>query len=365
MKKLSVTFAIICSGLTFWQLILVGEFDSLQMVNAPRCEKILQLTGAEDMAIDYEHRHIYVSVDDRRSILQGKEILGGLAVVNTKVTPTVPRSLSLIDQQGQPILSHFHPHGIDFIMQSNRGYLWVVNHPYGFQRSAESGQPSHTIELFEIDDLKHPQRLTRVKQLSHTVLSSPNDLVALSTNELYVTNDHRSTNIIMKMYELLTHRSWGNIVHFKSDTWQLAYKGIAFANGVEITPNHKNIVVASANGDGLQLLTRMTNGTLKWKQTLAVSRSIDNLTWDRSEQQLYMSTHPKSLRFVLHALSEGWTSPTESIQVTYHQATQMLESPKLILDSRVPISGGSVTIREENELWLGSVFEPFIIKCVL
>jgi arylesterase / paraoxonase len=348
-------------------LFLGGEFYSINEGNrAIQCTQINNLPGAEDMIADHHNKLIYVSIDDRRALLNGEKKRGEIHVISTHSSKHKPRSLPLVDHNLRPIKHRFHPHGIDLIEVDGEVWLWVVNHHFGLlstQKPSADYPYSHSIDIFKVDHPQNPKHLILQQQLLSPLLTSPNDLVVLSPTEAYITNDHASRGPVGKMFETLTKRSWSGVVHYHQEQWKIAYQGIAFANGIEISKDHQNILVASANGDGLYNFHKMKTGHLRLDQHIAMKNSLDNLSWNQSHDQVWITSHPRTLRFLLHALDGTIASPTISFSTHFNIKTHMLATPQLELGKGLPISGGSITIEADHHLWVGSVFESFILRC--
>ena len=338
-----------------------GELSPLHEGPTARCEQLQGPRGVEDLAPDHARGLLYASADDRRALLRGAEPLGALFVIRGDSKSFT--QLRLINERGAPIEEHFHPHGIDLIEREGRGYLWVVNHPFGLGRQAPQGSAQHQLERFEIDNLDHPTTLKRTLTLTHPLLTSPNDLVALSADEVYVSNDHGSESRLGRAFETLTRRAWGGVAHYHQGEWRLVHQRTAYANGLAASPDGARLFLASANGGGLQsfeLSGEIEAGeseAFKLRDHQEVSRSLDNLTWDQSGHQLLIAAHPRPLRFLLHALFEGIHSPTELWSVTYHPHTKSLSPAQLLLSAQNPFSGGSVVAQLDDTLWIGTVFE--------
>ena len=367
-------------------LYLGGEFSSLkQGQNSSETQNFIfipNVPGPEDMAIDFKHEFLYISSDPRRSVLKGGPELGEIYVINLQDLIPTPLPLTLLDEEKHLITQFFHPHGFDFLIHEGKGYLSIVNHHLGTLGALHGSQTiekeiKHSIDVFEINSLSDPTTLTRVSQFTSPLLSSPNDVVALSPSEFYVTNDHGSTSKVGRLFETLTQRSWGSLLYGKQGHWKTAYEGIAFANGVEISADHKTVFVASANGDGLLVLehsdpnknvpqsqSQQEHGQLKQKERIKIQGALDNLSWNQEQTHLWLTLHPRPLRFLLHSKSPSIHSPTEVICLKWDLKNRGVSSFKTVLGKGMPVSGGSITVESHKALWVGNVFEEGIWKYV-
>ena len=335
-----------------------------------QCVSIDGLHGAEDLVIDVHMNRLYISADHRRAQLRGVRQRGQIFMIDLKAPHSTPKSLPLLDEDHQPISEQFHPHGIDIIYEHGKTWLWVVNHHTGLSgafkgSSAPDEFEAHSLDLFEVHhSAPSTIQLIRRKQLKSPLLTSPNDLVGVSTDEVYVTNDHGSVHPIGRAFEALTRRSWGGVVHFNRGLWKTTQASIAFANGIEITPNQDAVIVSSSNGDGLTVFKRNSRGALTFESRIPIAGALDNLFWDQHET-LWVTLHPRPLRFLLHALSPYFDSPTEVISLPLHDSPLSFGPSQTRLGLGLPISGGSVSVVDDQTLWIGSVFESFILRCSL
>ena len=97
-------------------LFLGGEFYSItEGKRGIECTRMNDLPGAEDMIADHNNHLIYVSIDDRRALLNGEKKRGEIRVITTNSSKYQSRSLPLVDHNLRPLKNRFHPHGIDLI----------------------------------------------------------------------------------------------------------------------------------------------------------------------------------------------------------------------------------------------------------
>lgn len=350
--------------LVLWALWSLGELTALSVGKTVTCEQQPTSPGVEDIAPDHGRGVLYLSADDRRGALAGESVQGKILVVTPPVS--IPDPLLILDEVDEPISLGFHPHGIDFIEERGRGYLWVVNHRRGIRGTGLIGLdegPNQSIELYEVDSLDRPTTLRRKKVFSHSTLTSPNDIVALSTSEFYVSIDHASTGGLGKLFEVISRRSWGGVLHYRDGQWEQVNQSTSFANGIELSADHKFLFLASANGDGLQVFKRSPSGSLAWLAGYPLSRSIDNLIWDAENDRLWMASHPRPFRFLLHAVTPYFASPSEGISAAFDPVTGELTEWRTEVGEGLPISGSSVIVPLKDQIWVGSVFEEFILRC--
>ena len=137
----------------------------------------------------------------------------------------------------------------------------------------------------------------------------------------------------------------------------------------KITQDHQNILVASANGDGLYNFHRHQSTSqknhLQLHQHIPMPQSLDNLSWNQSHNELWITAHSHPLRFLLHGMSSTIESPTVIYSTHFNIKDQRLSDIQVEMGEGLPISGGSITVKNKQKVWVGSVFEDFILQCTL
>lgn len=154
-------------------LHLAGAFKTIKPHTG--CERLVigGMPGPEDITIHPKTGLAYISSDDRRARAAGRDVKGRVFVFDPKAEVPELRQLTLTEPQD------FHPHGISlFIHADGRTLLFAVNH------RAEGS----FVEIFEVagDALLHRE------SISHPLMFSPNDVLAVGPRSFYVTNDHGS-----------------------------------------------------------------------------------------------------------------------------------------------------------------------------
>ncbi|KAG1851894.1 hypothetical protein F4604DRAFT_1933833 [Suillus subluteus] len=153
---------------------------------------------------------------------------------------TVDNSLQRIELDGYPEGHNFHPLGIE-VMPSQDGapsILYVVNH----------AREETTIEHFTISPDTPTQALWQ-RTISSPWFVSPNALAITNETSFYVSNDH-----------LMTLNPDGTITH------KVAALGVAFANGVAISPDGTTLALASTSIGQVYFYDRnTTTNALKYR----------------------------------------------------------------------------------------------------
>ncbi|KAI1451387.1 calcium-dependent phosphotriesterase [Annulohypoxylon moriforme] len=204
---------------------------------------------------------------------------GTLVVIDPKTMKT--KKLSLTDfpstafvTHGMSIYSHPSDHKTVFI--------FVVNHhPNPIQPSAGSGQPkaNSRIELFThtvgSDTAKY------LRSISHPMIRTPNDLLALSDKEFLVTNCHRYRDGLMRFLEDFSHLPWTDLVHVSVDndnnvTATVSLDSIGTNNGLGWGPNGQVLIGDAAGGNLYFAGFEAKNKTLSVSHYVSADGIVDN-----------------------------------------------------------------------------------------
>ena len=182
----------------------------------------------------------------------------------------------------------FHPLGIEYHEASQT--LYIINHsPDG---------PS--VEWYTLDTEQVVAKYEGFAQNS-TYLPSPNSMVAISKDELFLPNDHlfpAKYNLLLAKLETYAGLPGGSVAYVKrNDDGSTSVKTLAripFANGIALL-NSSTLAVASSSTANVRIfnITWAANGTPELSQTSSISVPFapDNLSSD-SKGKLLITGHP-------------------------------------------------------------------------
>ncbi|KAI1763921.1 calcium-dependent phosphotriesterase [Hypoxylon sp. FL1150] len=191
------------------------------------------------------------------------------------IDPTTLKSkeLSLADFEGP-----FVTHGISIYSPPSDPetvYIYAINHlPNPLWTASSSAQPkaASRVELFVhtvgSSTAKH------LRSISHPMIHTPNDLLALSEREFLVTNDHYYHDGFMRLVEELTHSAWTNLVHVRLTgetdvSASVSLNSIPNNNGLGWGPDQQ-VLISNAMG-GILYFSRLEG---EYNKTLSVTHSI-------------------------------------------------------------------------------------------
>ncbi|PGH00868.1 hypothetical protein GX51_05532 [Blastomyces parvus] len=242
---------------------------------------------SEDIVIDHDHGIAIISFDPSRSgwntvmgIFKNPDPRGSLYVYDYAATGNIKE----LEITGFPQNVDFHPLGINFFRSSPKAKtrLFVTNH----QRTGS------TVAVFDVDyELSQAKYVTTISDNDQAILS-PNSIAPVSYTQFYVTNDHRyipRTRPFLNKIETFLSMPWGwvTFVDFTSPEdvkCTVVAINIAFANGIEVTPTGKELLVASSGNDAIYVYQRDPQSNLlsSSRETIPLSFHPDNLNFDHS-----------------------------------------------------------------------------------
>jgi arylesterase/paraoxonase len=330
--------AILLIGVVFTARLLwiAGSFKSIQPHFEGIIQKIDTHPGTEDITIDQQKGVAFISADDRRdSTRKGK-----IYVYDLQAEKPV-----LVDLTAN-FREDFHPHGISLYKTTEeKTLLFVVNH-------RRLPQKRHTIELFELVDVA----LVHLKTFENPdLLTAPNDIVAVSETQFYVSNDHYYPQKgFYRAVEEYGQMPWAFVNYYDGKQFRKVAQNIAYANGINVSKDGKEVYVASCTGKAILVFERNKfSGDLTKKKTIGLETTPDNLEVD-TEGNLWSGCHPQMLAFVSHGKNPNSPSPSQVIKVN----PQTGEWKEVFLNDGKDFSGSSAAAVYQNKLLIGAVFAP-------
>ncbi|KAG1770998.1 hypothetical protein EDD22DRAFT_796276 [Suillus occidentalis] len=233
---------------------------------------------------------------------------------------TVDNSLQRIKLDGYPEGHDFHPLGME-VTPSQDGapsVLYVVNH----------AREKTTIEHFIISPDAPIQALWQ-RTLSSPWFVSPNALAITNETSFYVSNDHLMTRRLpsplapaLPMIESIAGLPLGWLAHVTVNpdgtiTHELAALGVAFANGVAISPDGATLALSSTSLGQVHFYDRNTaTNALKYRETVSLPFFNDNIAFDE-DGTLIVTGHPHFPSLIAVAANKtGARAPSWAVSLT-------------------------------------------------
>ncbi|XP_026148929.1 serum paraoxonase/arylesterase 2-like [Mastacembelus armatus] len=244
--------------------------------------------------------------------------------------------------EGKLDLSSFNPHGISvYINETDESvYLFVVNHP----------QHKSQVEIFRLDE---EDTLVHLKTITHPLLHSVNDIVAVGVESFYATNDHAFPSDVLHFLTILLGLPWCDVVYYSPEEVKVAASGFLSANGINISPDKRYIYVSDIVDHEIDVLERQEDKELVYIKSVAVGSLCDNIEVDHRTGDLWMGCHPNPIKMYMFDPEDPPGS--EVIQIKNIHSGQPVVSQKYVDDGHV-IMASSVAAPYEGKLLVGSVF---------
>ncbi|XP_071838863.1 serum paraoxonase/arylesterase 2-like [Apostichopus japonicus] len=247
----------------------------------------------------------------------------------------------------------FNPHGIDtwFDSATGRVYLFVVNH-----RADEE-----TVELFTFDRKNSNNSLAHVRTYREPEFRSLNDVLAVSSEEFYVTNDGYFRNC-WKTLEFLFLLKWSSIVHV---TQEGGGEIVATGHALNSLGKSSGLVFATSPvGRFLNVYKRNDDGTLLLRHSIDVGTGIDNIFVHPHTMDLWFGAHPIGHAFLEHTTNLDTPAPSQVIRLhptgEQDDPFSSVELFELFSDSGKLISASSSVAVSGNRLLIGSLLQKLV-----
>jgi len=345
MKKIIIVGAavLLAGGMIVKTLYDAGQFKTIVSHCDCSCVKISGLPGPEDITIDAAGGIAFISSDDRRAEKSGKPVQG--AVFGMDIRAKDMKAVLLTADFPKKL----HPHGIS-LYKSAAGevLLFVINH-------APEG---NCVEIFEYRDKKLHHR----ESISHPLMFSPNDLVAVGPRSFYATNDHGNRSKWGQTLEEYLQLPFSYVVYFNGKDMGIAAKGFRYANGINVDREGRKLYVASTTGGSLHVFSRdIPTGKLTPERDISLNSGADNIEIDAGGN-LFIACHPKLLAFSAHAKNRAKLSPSQVLKISF-SGTDRHKIEEIYLNGGREISGSSVAAPLNGGFLVGQVFEDHILVC--
>lgn len=327
---------IVLFSFVIYTLISTGFFRTIENKFDGKILKKISLKGAEDIMISRLDSFALISSTNRILYPPYAEEKGGLFLIDLKTNDYIPLPLT------NSFKKSFAPHGISFFKKDNNVYqVMAVNHTL----------EGHSIEVFELRNkvLKH------IKTLSHSSMISLNDLVMLSENSFYFTNDHGYTKGIRKLLEEYGGLAVSNVVFFNGTEYKEVAKDIAYANGINFDRKRNLLYVASPRHFLVKVYTKLQDNSLSFIENILCGTGPDNIELD-NEGNLWIGAHPSLMKFDVYAKGKKQIAPSEIIKIAYKGTGDYLVE-KIYVEDGHEMSGSSVAATFGNLIFAGNVMD--------
>ncbi|XP_060104514.1 serum paraoxonase/arylesterase 2-like [Heteronotia binoei] len=259
--------------------------------------------------------------------------------------------MDLNEQNPQPVelrisrgfdLASFNPHGIStYVGDDDSVYLFVVNHP----------QYKSTVELFKYTE--EDNSLVHLKTIKHELLGSVNDIVALSPDSFYATNDHYFTGLPLMLLEMFLGLSWTNVIYYSPKEVREVASGFYSANGINISPDGQYVYVADLMDHNIHVLQKHANFSLTPLKVLQLDTLIDNISVDPYTGDIWVGCHINGLKIFYY---DPENLPGSEVLRIQNILSEKPTVSQVYVDDGSVIQGSSVATVYGKKLLIGTVF---------
>ena len=249
--------------------------------------------------------------------------------------------------------ARFRPQGLSLVRTGAGLFAWVVNHP--------GDRPA--IEGFALRRVDGAWRARHLVTVTGAALVSPNDVAAVDDRRFYVSNDHGTPGGLARITEDLLGLDLANVLFFDGERFLEAVGGLSRANGVLLARGGTELAVAEVFRRGITFHDREpVSGHLEPRLLLDLDSGVDHLSRAR-DGSIWAAAHPRLLALAAHARNPEARSPTEVIRIRRTGDGAVAE--RVLGDDGGLLSGGSVAVPWRDEVVVGALFQPRLLRCKL
>lgn len=349
-KKITISaIIIIITAAGFFVMVRLhslGAFYQPENVFSGQCKTITGIAGPEDIQLDEQRGIAYVSAYDRRAANAGRNVRGGIYLIDLKKPDPEPIPLPT------DIIAEFQPHGISvFRVDSLTNSLLVINH---------RNDDLHTVERFS----HHRERgFIHHETITGDELVSPNDIAAIDKQRFYFTNDGRSRDKFVRSIDTFFYRGTGSVGYYDGVTFSIAETDLHFPNGIVFDSKGNRLYLAETTSGLLKVYrTEEAKKEITKVYEQKVGTGVDNINIDR-EGNLWIARHPNLPALSRHMTESANISPSQVLSL--EPAGGSFKVNLVFNDDGKRISGASSAVYYDGRLLTGAAFDDKLLLCEL
>jgi arylesterase / paraoxonase len=316
---------------------VVDRFDG-------ECRAVAGVLGPEDLEWARRSHTLFISSDPRAVEGIAGAAAGGLYSWDTSDVEARPVALAVSERP-------FHPHGLSsFEDEDGSVVLFVVNHP--------TDSVSTSVERF----VWRSGRLEHQATLRDPALFNGNDVVAIDARRFYVTLDHGYRETYKRKLELYSRRGHGKVAFYDGARFQVVADGIAYANGLALSADGRQLFVASMTQNQLLVYARdpRTNA-LRRQAAIELPGGPDNVQVGL-DGALWVGAHPDLFALKAYSQDRARPSPSRVLRVLppFDGSASVTE---VFADRGARLGSASTAVDLGDRLVLGAVFDDHLLDC--
>jgi arylesterase/paraoxonase len=332
-------------AVSVWLLARGGAFRDIRPHFAGSCEALPLEGSGEDILIDRERGIAYLSLLDRRGVVEGKDVQGTVMRLDLNVRPFVAVDALATRPPA------FRPHGLSLWVGPDGGRrLFVINH--GQKRGVDP-------EAVEIFTETARGEFVHAATVQGAELHSPNDLVAVGPEQFYVANDKPlGGGLAAALQQIGVGAS--PLAFFDGGKGRYVLDDIASGGGINVSADGRTLYVAETLGRRLRVLERADDGSVEERMRIGLDTAPDNIDV-AADGNLWVTGHANTFALIRHFV-RGEPAPTQVWRVALgDDGAESIE--EIYLDDGTQMSAGSVGATWNRWLLVGSITERKIQVC--
>jgi arylesterase / paraoxonase len=165
---------------------------------------------------------------------------------------------------------------------------------------------------------------------------------------------------MMRMAEDYLRIPRSYLLYFDGSQFSKSYEGLNYGNGVNISNDGSKLYLTHTTGRELLTFKRnQETGGLQLLDTLNLKSGLDNIHVDEDDN-LWIASHPKMLKFIGHAKDSSKKSPSQVFKLSPNGSSYKVE--EIYLNNGEQLSASSVAVRYKDDLFIGVVFESKVLQ---
>ncbi|ARN75815.1 SMP-30/gluconolactonase/LRE family protein [Oceanicoccus sagamiensis] len=350
MKKILLSLLLIVVLFSLWSYNAMDGFDTVEPHFAGSCEVVRGEGSAEDIEIDHQAGVAFISAKDR---------LGAASSGDNNGTITVYDLAAAKDRfEMEPLqgMDDFSPHGISLYQaEDGRRRLYVINH-------RATGE--ETIEVF---DVAADHSLNFVKTLRDPLFFSPNDLVAVGWDQLYIANDSGATNGFETGMQMMGLMDISTIVYFDQDRATVAIDSFPTSGGINSSKDGKTLYIGGTSSKSLEVYRRdVNNGALSFLQSFDLKMGVDNIDV-AVDGAVWVAGHPKVIDLIGHFASQGEKPAPSQVYIlpldTMANDGSLAAPVDIFTSLGDDLSASSVAAEHQGKFYIGGITPKKMLVC--
>jgi arylesterase/paraoxonase len=342
----SIAALLLCIGIYAYSILNeTGFFRTIENQLDGEVVATIDLAGAEDMTVSLDGEFLIISSDDRAYTRDSSKEKGGIYWMNLKDETF---KLEALSNETHPKMA---PHGIDLWQIDSSHYrLFVINHHL----------KKHTIEVFDLYH-NHNDSLNLVHDTTYNDVSifSPNDIVAMSADAFYFTNDKSYSGKWGKFQAEYLGKKGCSVIYFDGKKFRQVAENFAYANGIRYDFDRELLFVAEARGFLINVFKRESNGDLTLIEKIPTGTGVDNIEFD-TNGHLWIGCHPSLLAYSAFSDGKKPFAPSEIIKIAYNGKGDYTQET-IFLDDGQLVSGMSAAPVFKNFVFTGNVMDDHVL----